>query len=119
MLFIQDLKLDFNRVYSTAFSPVNATYAKIVFDWTNPEVGQSIWIDSTLFERSSSVGSFFDGSRGFSDTSDVTWESTANSSRAHYYKNRVAVEKRLISTLPRYLPIGTTFNLFFASPDSL
>ena len=119
MLFIQDLKLDFNRIYSTAFSPVNAAYAKIIFEWTNPSAGQSIWIDSTLFERSSSVGSFFDGGRGFSDTSDVTWEGAANLSRAHYYKNRVAVEKRLISTLPRYLPIGTTFNLFFASPDSL
>lgn len=119
MPFIQDLKLNFNRTYTTAFSPANAVYAKVKLEWTNPTAGQSIWIDSALFERSAAVGSFFDGSRGFSDTSDLVWESATNSSRGHYYKNRVAVEKRLIATLPKYLPIGTTFNLFFASPDSL
>ena len=117
--YIQDLKLDFNRIYSTVLAPTNAVYAKAIFEWTNPAVGQNIWIDSVLFERSSSMGSFFDGSRGFSESTDLLWEGTAAQSRAHYYKNRVAVEKRLIATLPKYLPIGTSFNLILGSPDSL
>lgn len=115
---IQDLKLNFNRVSMTSFSPENAGFAKVRFEWKNPEAGQSIWIDSVLMERSSSEGSFFDGSRGFSDSSDLVWEGTVNHSRSHYYKNRVAVEKRLIATLPKYLPIGTTFTLKLATEDS-
>jgi phage tail-like protein len=115
---IQDLKLNFNRVSMTELSPENARFAKVRFEWKNPVATKSIWLDSVLMERSSSEGSFFDGSRGFSDSSDLVWEGTVNHSRSHYYKNRVAVEKRLIATLPKYLPIGTTFTLKLATEDS-
>jgi hypothetical protein len=117
--YVQDLKLDFNRVFSTFFSPSNATYAKTTFKWTNPTAGQSIWLDSLLFERASAVNTYFDGSKGFSEPADLMWEDETNQSRSHYYKNRTAVEKRLIAELPNYIRIGTHFSLYFAQPNSI
>ena len=115
--YVQDLKLDFVRNSYSALSPTNAAYAKIKFVWDNPLNGQIIHLDSCMFERSTIAKPYFDGSTGFSSTSDLVWESSPYESRSHYYKNRVATQLRLIAQLPNYLVHGTPFVIRLAQPE--
>jgi len=71
-----------------------------------------------LFEKSAFVNSYFDGSNGLAQLSDLFWEGTANASRSHYYRNRFVVQSRLISKLPDWINYGSTFELFFAQPNT-
>jgi hypothetical protein len=112
---VQDLKLDFIRQYSSQLSPSNAVYVKPVFNWTNGVVGQTIWIDSHLLEKATSLKSFFDGSTGVSQATDLLWEGEIANSRSHYYKNKQAAEIRLAKELPNYLYINQWFALYFAN----
>ena len=112
---IQDLKLDFIQKGSSSLSPTNAYYVKPSFNWTNAEVGQELWIDSHLLEKSTSIKSFFDGSSGVSEPTDLLWEGATNVSVSHYYKNKEAVLNRLVRELPKYLYINQWFALYFAN----
>jgi hypothetical protein len=112
---IQDLKLDFTSKYSSSLSPANAAYAKPSFNWSNATTGQSVWLDATMLEKSTSLGTYFDGSTGFSESTDLLWEGTPNESRSHYYKNRNAVLKRLTKQLPGYIYLKQWFALYFAN----
>lgn len=114
--FVQDLKLDFTRTSYSVLSPVNAAYAKPYFFWNNAVTGETLRIDSTMFERSTIAKPYFDGGTGFSSTADLLWEGGTHASRSHYYKNRVATQVRLIEQLPNYLTNGTTFSVFLAQP---
>lgn len=100
---VQDLKLDFVVESETQLAPSNAEYVKPYFQWTNPSVGEKIWVDSFMLEKSTTLKEYFDGSTGVSEADDLIWEGTANQSRSYYYKNRNAVEKRLIREIPNYL----------------
>lgn len=115
--YVQDLKLDFVRNSYSALSPTNAAYAKLKFVWDNPTTGQIIHLDSCMFERSTIAKPYFDGSTGFSSSSDLIWESSPYESRSHYYKNRVATQLRLIAQLPDYLVYGTPFVIRLAQPE--
>ena len=114
--FVQDLKLDFTRNSYSYLSPSNASYAKPYFFWENALTGETIHIDSTMFERSTIAKPYFDGGVGFTSASDLIWEEGIHSSRSHYYKNRVSTQLRLIEQLPEYLTSGTTFAVFLAQP---
>ena len=114
--FIQDLKLDFIRNSYSVLSPNNAAYAKPYFFWSNALTGETIRIDSTMFERATIAKPYFDGGTGFTSTADLIWEGETHASRSHYYKNRVATQVRLIEQLPNYLTNGTTFSVFLAQP---
>ena len=112
---IQDLKLDFIQLGNSAVAPNDAFYVKPELVWNNAQVGQSIWVDSQMLEQSTNVKSYFDGSTGVSDSTDLLWEGDMMQSRSHYYKNRMAVERRLILELPNYLYINQWFALYFAN----
>lgn len=114
--FVQDLKLDFIRNSYSALSPVTASYAKPYFFWSNAVSGESLRIDSTMFERATIAKPYFDGGVGFTSSADLIWEGGVHASRSHYYKNKVAAEVRLIDQLPNFLTNGSTFSVFLAQP---
>lgn len=113
---VQDLKTDFNRISYSALSPANAAYAKTTFTWSNPAAAQQLWVDDFMFEKSSTVNNYFDGSNGFSIASDILWEGTANASRSHYYKNLSATQLRLNSEIKNYIMYGSSFKVLVAQP---
>ena len=98
-------------------APINATTAKIGIKWTATNNSDEIYVDAALFEKSSFVNSFFDGTNGVAQKTDLFWEGTSNSSRSHYYLNRFSAQSRLISTLPNWINAGSTFELLFAQPS--
>jgi hypothetical protein len=114
--FVQDLVVDFARNSYSILSPENAAYAKPYFFWSNPTEDQILHLDSTMFERATIAKPYFDGSTGFTSSSDLVWEGVVHDSRSHYYKNRVATQLRLTAQLPDYLIAGSTFSLFVAQP---
>lgn len=114
--FVQDLKLDFTRTSYSVLSPLNAAYAKPYFFWENALTGETIRLDSTMFERATIAKPYFDGAVGFSSSADLIWEGAVHASRSHYYKNRVATQIRLIEQLPNFLTNGTTFSVYLAQP---
>lgn len=116
---VQDLVQKFSRTSFSALAPANAQYAKTSFVWENPELGNTLRMDTTMFERSTVVKPYFDGGTGFSSTTDLLWEGTTHGSRSHYYKNKIANDLRLRETLPEYLVYGTPFTFFFAQPEDL
>lgn len=108
----------FVRPFVTAAAPVGATTAVVGVNWTATAAGNKITLDSALFEKSSFVNSFFDGSHGVASLTDLFWQGdVANAGRSHYYRNRFAVQSRLIATLPDWITYGSTFELLFAQPD--
>jgi phage tail-like protein len=105
------------RVSVVSTAPATALTAKVGIKWTATSTSNEMYADAALFEKSSFVNSFFDGSNGVAQLSDLFWEGTANASRSHYYKNRFAVQSRLISKLPDWINYGSTFELLFAQPS--
>jgi phage tail-like protein len=113
----------FVRPFVTEASPTNAVTAKVGITWTATAAGSAgngnqVVVDSALFERSAFVNSYFDGSNGVAELSDLFWEGTANASRSHYYRNRFAVQSRLVKELPNWINYGSTFELFLAQPNT-
>ena len=108
----------FSRPYITGVAPSQSVTAKVTLSWTATAINDEITVDSALFERSSFVNSFFDGYNGVSRLTDLFWEGNApNAGRSHYYKNRFAVQSRLVDTIPNWTTHGTTFELLLAQPD--
>jgi len=107
----------FTRFSFTATSPSAAASCVVKFQWPNPSTsGIAILMDSFMLERSAFVGDYFDGSNGYADLGDVTWQGTTNDSRSHYYRNRFATQTLLQATLPNYVNLGTNFALLYAQP---
>ena len=108
----------FVRPYVTGAAPSGAVSAIVGVNWTASAVDDEVTLDSALFEKSSFVNSFFDGSHGVASLTDLFWEGNVpEAGRSHYYRNRFAVQSRLIATLPEWITYGSTFELFFAQPD--
>jgi hypothetical protein len=107
------------RPFVTSTAPSTAVTAKVGFTWTAPGAGYEINVDAALFEKSSFVNSFFDGSHGVANLSDLFWEGgSVNNGRSHYYLNRFAVQSRLVKTIPDWITLGSTFELFLAQPGT-
>ena len=112
------LEPSYSRPSITAAAPTGAVTATVGFIWEADEADREILLDAALFEKSAFVNSFFDGSNGVASLTDLFWEGNApNAARSHYYRNRFAVQSRLIATLPEWITYGSTFELFFAQPD--
>jgi phage tail-like protein len=105
------------RVSIVSSAPITATTAKVGIKWTATSTSNEMYVDAALFEKSSFINSFFDGSNGVAQKTDLFWEGATNASRSHYYLNRFAVQSRLISTLPNWINVGSTFELLFAQPS--
>jgi hypothetical protein len=102
----------------TDLAPSNAVTAKVGVTWTATSSLTGMYVDAALFEKSSFVNPYFDGSNGVAQLSDLFWEGTANASRSHYYRNRFAVESRLKDKLPDWINYGSTFELLLAQPGT-
>jgi len=111
---------DWSRPFVTAYAPSNAAYAAVQLKWTPSATGHKINVDTALFENSPFVLEFFDGSTGPAATNELFWEgSVPNNARSHYYKNRVAIQERLIGgALQYYLLSGTTYAVYLAQPKT-
>jgi hypothetical protein len=106
------------RPYITADAPVGAVTADVGISWTANGIDNTIILDCALFEKASYLGSFFDGSTGVANATDLFWEGdVVNGARSHYYRNRFAVQSRLINTIPDWITLGSTFELLLAQPD--
>ena len=106
------------RPFVTGIAPDNAVTAKVELTWTATSALDGIYLDAALFEKSAFVNSYFDGNTGVTELSDLFWEGTANASRSHYYRNRFAVQSRLVAKIPDWSHFGSTFELFFAQPNT-
>jgi hypothetical protein len=102
------------RPFVTAVAPSTAASAVVGITFTGASSASEVSVDAALMEKSAFVNSYFDGSNGVAELSDLFWEGTANLSRSHYYRNRFAVQSRLIAKLPDWITSGSTFELFFA-----
>ena len=107
------------RTSVTNTAPATAVTAKVGLTWTASVAVNEIYLDAALFEKSSFVNSYFDGSNGVAELADLFWEGNApNAARSHYYVNRFAVQSRLVNTLPNWITLGSTFELLFAQPGT-
>lgn len=95
-----------------------AKFASVGLYWHATNTTDEVLLDCALFEKSSFLNSFFDGSTGVANPTDLFWEGdVVNGARSHYYRNRFAVQSRLIRTLPDWITLGSTFELLLAQPD--
>ena len=102
----------------TSTAPPGAVTAKVGVTWTATSSLDEIYLDAALFEKSSFVNSYFDGNNGVTQLSDLFWEGTTNASRSHYYQNRFVIQSRLVAQLSSWTTYGSTFELFFAQPNT-
>lgn len=113
-----DLNTDWTRPYMTLFAPENAAYAKVGLSWTIIG-GNTLTLDSALFERTPFLLEYFDGNFGPAESQDLFWEGgVPYAGRSHLYKNRVPVQTRLDEILREYLPLGSTFAVYLAQPKT-
>lgn len=108
--------VSFSRAFVTATAPESAAYAIARTTWSSPTAsGYGLIFDEAMFEKSSFVLEYFDGSYGYADQNDLRWQGTPGSSRSHYYRNRNATYGRLKSTLSDYLLAGTNYAIYYAA----
>ena len=110
---------NWTRVSVTATAPSTAAYAIVGINWVTT-INHILYLDNALFEQAPLVYDYFDGSSGFGDTTNYTWEGlTPNAARSHYYKNRYAITNRAgNSTFIDQLPLGSTIALYLAQPQT-
>jgi hypothetical protein len=107
-----------DRVSVIGTAPATAAYAVVKVTFATA-VGNTVALDSALFERASYAEPFFDGDTGPGQSTDFMWEGTANASRSHYYKNYAVVSSRLRNgALDDYLLLGTPLALYYAQPNT-
>ena len=111
---------DWVRPSVTSEAPSNVAYASVSISWSTA-TGNEIVVDKSLFEKSAFVLDYFDGSSGPADAPSLIWEGGvggANSSRSHYYKNRYVVQLRLNDAIKPYIPLGSTYAIYLAQPNT-
>lgn len=112
------IETEWERHFITLTAPSNAAYAVVGIEWSVIG-GNTLTLDSSLFERTPFLLEYFDGSTGPSDINDLIWEgNTPSAGRSHLYKNRVAVQTRINDVLKDFLPLGSTFALYLAQPKT-
>jgi len=113
-----DITTTWSRPFFTAVAPATAAYAVVGIEWSIIG-GNTLTVDSALFEKTPFLLEYFDGSYGPSDLNDLFWEGgTPYQGRSHLYKNRLAVQTRLNTVLTDFLPLGSTFALYLAQPKT-
>lgn len=111
------LATSWSRASMTAVAPSNAAKAKVQLSYTTANTHE-VYADAVLFEVSSYVQPYFDGSTGYAETTDLMWETTNTSAndavngRSLYYRNRVVTYKRLNAVLCDYVPERAPIALF-------
>ena len=101
----------------TGSSPSNAAYAHVQVDWA-VDVSNLIQLDSALFESSPFVLEYFDGNGGPGYRSDFLWEGSVSAGRSHFYKNRLAIQLRIVDYLKEVLSLGSTVAIYLGQPKT-
>lgn len=83
--------------------------------WSAHAADVTWWVDDAMAEESPLLGTYFDASL---PSPDYVWEGTAFRSRSHYYQNFRFLRYRLNDLLSDALPVGVSYQLLFAQPDS-
>ena len=107
---IPDVWVQLSIVNMTA--PTNAFYAQMVLKSTDlPASPNSTWYMAAPYLGPGSSTQYFDGT--FVTTNlDYTFEGGANTSISDYYPNLLSRMSRLITVMPDYIPIGSTFSIY-------
>ena len=80
------------RVTVTGTSPATAALATpTIYTSTTPAAGTQAYFDAMLFEKSSTVGAYFDGTTTAANGSSYTWTGTANASTSISYDSDFSV----------------------------
>ena len=108
---LQEVLTSWLRHDVTGSSPSNAAYAHVQVDWA-VDVSNLIQLDSALFESSPFVLEYFDGSGGPGYQSDFLWEGSVSAGRSHFYKNRLAIQLRIVDYLEEVLSLGSTVAIY-------
>lgn len=78
---------EWHRPYVTATAPSTARYAVVSIEVrkvaSGVQVGDAAWLTSVLFEQSSALLSYFDGSLPDADNISYEWTGTAHASTSH------------------------------------
>jgi hypothetical protein len=108
------------RAFVTGAAPANAAYAAVEFVWNTVASGDVLEVDKALFENSSFVLDYFDGSIGPENSNSLRWEGdVVNGARSHFYKNKYAVQKRLAAgALNEYITLGSTIAVYMDQPGT-
>lgn len=108
-----------DRVYVTGIAPSDAYSASVGVEWVAVDT-HKLWLDSALFENTSALSPYFNGSFGPANASDLFWEgNSVNAARSHLYKNRFAIQTRLSDyALENQLNLGTTVAIYLAQPNT-
>lgn len=94
-------------------APLTAVQALVQATIVGPPAFAQYYFGAPLFEPLPYLLPYFDGS--FMPTSDYLWEGTPYDSISDYYPNYPAKLSRLVSVMPEYTPIGSTFSLLVGS----
>ena len=106
------------RYSFTSDAPTGAKWAVVKLYRPSPDAaGFGSLMDSCLFEQSPYALDYFDGTFGYADYSDLSWESSINNSPSHYYRNRGATFGSLNSNLVDFLPIGAKYAVYYGQPQ--
>jgi hypothetical protein len=108
---------EWSRHDVTGQSPATAAYAHVQLNWS-ATVGEVIQIDSALFESSPFVLEYFDGNGGPGYSSDFLWEGSVGAGRSHFYKNRLAIQLRIVDYLEEVLSLGSTVAIYLGQPKT-
>jgi hypothetical protein len=116
---VTSFETSWDTAYVTGVAPSNAYSAVVGINWVAVNT-HILWLDSALFEHSSAVSTFFDGSTGPATSNDLFWEGGAtNAARSHLYKNRFAIQTRLSDyALKNQLNAGSTVAIYLAQPKT-
>ena len=111
--------VNWDRAYVTGIAPADAYSAVVEVSWAATDT-HALSLDSALFENTSAVSTFFDGSSGPGSQNDLLWEGGApNAARSHFYKNRFAIQTRLGDyAIKNQLNLGTTVAIYLAQPKT-
>lgn len=116
---VTSVDANWDRASVTGTAPANAYSAVVGLNWVAVNT-HSLWLDSALFENTSAISPFFDGSSGPGTSNDLLWEGGAtNAARSHLYKNRFAIQTRLGDyALKNQLNLGSTVAIYLAQPQT-
>lgn len=100
---------EWQRVSVTVTVPAGNTAINASFEFDTAS-GRTNYLDAVLLELDDTVNTYFDGSTGYNQVTDLLWEDNDDiNGKSYYYTNRSNVTRRLYSAIEEYMPFGSTW----------
>jgi hypothetical protein len=114
--FVLPGPIDFGwqRVYVSGQAPTGSMQVTGTLEFVNAAGGDAFVVCGPMMEEAGTIGSYFDAN--FGPSSDYVFEGTPNESISDYYPNFIDTLGRLITVMPEYIPMGSTFSLVTGIP---